>query len=191
MTPTPITALSFNDTGAVTPAGALPGANTSLPQLSQVGILTPPGQIVVKDLTTGMVLLENYDYTLTASGGGPSLTYTVSQVADSTDCAPSDSISVSYWWFAGSSIVATFTQGLVPNTALIYKPSGATYSQQGYQFAVAAGNRAGLSNYSAWSSYVIPLNTNAVPTGSLDPANTVNPIYNPAGAVQSGTGLGA
>jgi hypothetical protein len=47
-----------------------------------------------------------------------------------------------------------------------------------YKFRVAAFNEKGQGAYSAWSNAVIPLNFDEVPTGSLDPKNTVNPIYN-------------
>lgn len=59
-----------------------------------------------------------------------------------------------------------------------------------YKFQVAAVNSAGSSTWSALSAAATPLNTDAVPTGSLDPVNTVNPIYNPDGTIKSGTGLG-
>lgn len=60
----------------------------------------------------------------------------------------------------------------------------------GYQFRVAAFNEKGISAFSAWSNTVTPLNYDEVPTGSLDPKNTVNPIYNADGTVVAGTGLG-
>lgn len=61
---------------------------------------------------------------------------------------------------------------------------------QSYKFRVAAFNEKGLSPFSAWSNAVTPLNYDQVPTGSLDPKNTVNPIYNADGTVVPGTGLG-
>lgn len=57
-------------------------------------------------------------------------------------------------------------------------------------FAVAAFNEAGLGQFSAFSSAVTPLNYDEVPTGSLDPRNTVNYIYNSDGSTVAGTGLG-
>ena len=111
-----------------------------------------------------------------------------------------DALIAEYWWTDPSSVSAVFTQGLLPNTPVIYKPDGTTPYTQGYRFRVAAGNKAGLGPWSAWSSYVVPLNYNeaqpghegsiTVGTGSLDPANAVNPIYNPDGTVKAGTGLG-
>lgn len=61
---------------------------------------------------------------------------------------------------------------------------------QAYTFAVAAFNEAGLSAFSAWSNSVTPLNYDEVPTGSLDPKNTINPVYNADGSIVAGTGLG-
>jgi hypothetical protein len=59
-----------------------------------------------------------------------------------------------------------------------------------YKFQVAAVNSAGQGAWSALSATATPLNTDAVPTGSLAPENVVNPIYNIDGTVKAGTGLG-
>lgn len=61
---------------------------------------------------------------------------------------------------------------------------------QAYKFRVAAFNEAGLSAFSSLSNAVTPLNYDEVPTGSLDPKNTVNYIYNADGTTVAGTGLG-
>lgn len=61
---------------------------------------------------------------------------------------------------------------------------------QEYKFRVAAFNEAGLSDFSALSNAVIAANWDETPTGSLDPKNTVNYIYNADGSTVSGTGLG-
>jgi hypothetical protein len=263
--------------------------------LSKTGILTAPGQLTVRDLTsserdplqpTGTVLEYGYDYTVTSTGMGPWLTYTVTRVATSVNSAAGDTITVDYWYdtmgtvplaatsdsvtlVAGSATLhqsqivtaafslivydstiskplaygldytvaatgdnpglgytltavtsgpagagatdtlhvyylygtvlsALFTQGMTENIGPIYNPSGTVRSFQGYQFSVAAGNRAGLGPFSAWSDYTAPLNPNvsSAPTfhgypGTLDPANTINPIYLPNGTVKAGTGLGA
>lgn len=204
-----VTATTYNDTGAVaTPAGALPAANTTMAILSKSGVITPPAQVIVRDLTstendpmqpTGTVLEYGYDYTVAVTGVGPWTTYTIALAAGSVNAAAGDSIAVDYWYGADpSSVSAVFTQGLIQNTNVIYKPDGTTPYSQGYAFRVAAGNQIGLSAYSAWSAYAVPLNynepqTNAsitVGTGSLDPANTVNPVYRPDGTVKAGTGLG-
>lgn len=61
---------------------------------------------------------------------------------------------------------------------------------QAYKFKVAAFNEAGLGPFSALSNAVTPLNFDEVPTGSLDPKNTVNPIYNIDGTIVAGSNLG-
>lgn len=60
---------------------------------------------------------------------------------------------------------------------------------QEYKFKVAAFNEAGLGEFSALSNAVVPLNYDEVPTGSLDPKHTGNPIYNADGTIVAGTGL--
>jgi hypothetical protein len=211
-------------TAPPTTTGANPASlNTTLPTLTQTGILTPPGQLIVRDITSaaqsvltsgeiaggeadplqadGQVLEYGYDYTVTVTGTGPWTRYQIAFVASSVNAKVGDSFTVDYWYGADpSSVSAVFTQGLVPNTAVIYKPDGTTPYSQGYRFRVAAGNQLGLGPLSAWSSYVVPLNYNEtqpgsegsinVGTGSLDPANSINPVYRPDGTVKSGTGLG-
>lgn len=185
-----------------------PTLNTTVPTTTQKGVLTPPAQVVVRDLTsaesdpmqpTGTVLEYGYDYTVTTVGVGPWTQYQIAILSSSVNAAPGDSLAVDYWWGADPSSVSTvFTQGLVQNTAVIYKPDGTTPYNQGYAFRVAAGNQIGLGPYSAWSSYAVPLNYNepqsngsiTVGTGSLDPANTINPVYKPDGTIHAGTGLG-
>jgi hypothetical protein len=198
-------------TAPPTSTGANPPAlNTTVPTTSKAGVLTPPAQVIVKDLTTagaegdplqpdGFVLEYGYDYTITVVGAGPWTQYQVNLVASSVNAAAGDQIEIDYWYGADpSSVSAVFTQGLVQNTPVIYKPDGTTPYNQGYRFRVAACNQLGVGPWSAWSSYAVPLNYNepqsnasiTVGTGSLDPANTINPIYTPAGTVKSGTGLG-
>jgi hypothetical protein len=200
-----------------------PSLNTTIPTLSKTGILTPPGQLIVRDITSsgqsiltsgeiaggeadplqadGQVLEYGYDYTVTTIGTGPWTQYQIALVASSVNARAGDSVTVDYWWGADpSSVAAVFTQGLVQNTPVIYRPDGTTPYSQGYRFKVAAGNQIGLGPFSAWSSYAVPLNYNEaqpgsegsinVGTGSLDPANATNPIYRPDGTVKSGTGLG-
>jgi len=187
-----------------------PTLNTTIPTTSKTGVLTPPAQVIVKDLTTagaegdpmqpdGFVLEYGYDYTITVVGAGPWTQYQVALVASSVNAAAGDQIEIDYWYGADpSSVSAVFTQGLVQNTNVIYRPDGTTPYNQGYRFQVAAGNQLGVGPWSAWSSYAVPLNYNepqanasiTVGTGSLDPANTINPIYKPDGTVKAGTGLG-
>jgi hypothetical protein len=206
------TAIGTNLTLTTTPTSSganPPAANTSAPTLSKTGIITPPQQVVVRDNTRvgadplqadGQVLEYGYDYTITQTGIGPWTTYTVVFVASSVNAKAGDSITVEYQYGADPGTITTvFTQGLTENTPVIYRPDGTTPYNQGYAFRVAAGNRAGLGAYSALSSYAVPLNYNAPQPGhegstetitSLDPANTVNPIYLPNGTIKSGTGLG-
>lgn len=188
---------------------AVPTQDTSAPTTSKSGIITPPGQVIVRDLTSvendpmqpdGQVLEMGYDYQVIQVGTGPWARYQIELLPGSVNAQAGDQIVVEYWWGADpSSITAIFTQGLLPNTPVIYKPDGSTYSQHGYRFRVAARNRAGLGPYSPWSAYVVPLNFNEPQPGhegttqnelALDPANTINPIYRPDGTVKSGTGLG-
>ena len=202
---------------------AAPTADTTLPTLSKTGILTPPGQLIVRDVTSaaqsildsgeiaggerdplqadGQVLEFGYDYTVSVTGIGPWARYQIELAEGSVNAAAGDQIVVEYWFGADPSAVsAVFTQGILPNTPVIYNPDGSTFDGQGYQFRVAAGNQIGLGPYSALSDFVVPLNfneaqpgnegTTGVGTGSLDPANTINPIYLPDGSIKSGTGLG-
>jgi hypothetical protein len=207
-----------------TSTGAVPQTlNTTLATLSRSGILTPPNALIVRDITSagqsiltsgeiaggeadpmqadGQVLEYGYDYTVTVTGTGPWVQYQITLAGGSVNAEAGDQIIVEYWWGADpSSVSAIFTQGIVPNTPVIYKPDGTTPYSQGYQFRVAAANRIGVGPYSAWSSFVVPLNYNEaqpgsegsinVGTGALDPANAINPIYRPDGTVKSGTGLG-
>lgn len=211
-------------TAPPTSTGANPlSLNTTLPTLSQSGIITPPGQVIVRDTTSaaqsiltsgeiaggeadplqagGQVLEYGYDYTVTVTGTGPWTQYQVALVAGSVNAKAGDVIIVDYWWGADpSTVAAVFTQGLVQNTPVIYRPDGTTPYSQGYRFRVAAGNQLGLGPFSAWTSYVVPLNyAEAQPgsegsinvgTGALDPANAINPVYRPDGTVKGGTGLG-
>ena len=167
--------------------------------LSKTGVLTPAGQLIVRDSTQGLVLRYGYDYTVTQIGAGPTLTYQVALVAGGGIARAGDTITIGYFWSNLATISATYTQGMYENIPVIYKPDGTTPYSQGYRFRVAAGNRRGLSAFSAWSNYAVPLNYNAPQPGhegqtqtelALDPANAVNPIYKPDGTVKAGTGLG-
>lgn len=188
---------------------APPTINTTLPTTTKQGVITPAAQIVVRDITStendpmqpgGTVLEYGYDYTVTQIGIGPWTQYQIALVPSSQNAAAGDDIIVEYWWGQDpSTITAVFTQGMVENIPVIYKPDGTTYGFQGYRFKVAAGNKAGLGPYSAFSAYAVPLNYNAPQPGhqgqtqtelALDPANAVNPIYRPDGTIKAGTGLG-
>ena len=200
-----------------------PTVNSTLPTTSKQGVITPPSQIIVRDVTSAaqtintagqvvggqgdplaadsVVLEYGYDYSVTQVGIGPWAQYQVTLLAGSQNAAAGDQVIVEYWYGADPSALSTvFTQGLTQNTPVIYKPDGTTPYNQGYAFQVAAGNRAGLGAFSALSAYAVPLNyaeaqpghegSITVGTGSLDPANSVNPIYKPDGTVKAGTGLG-
>jgi hypothetical protein len=178
--------------------------------LSKSGVLTEAGQLIVRDITdtspgdplqpVSQVLEYGYDYTVTATGTGPWRTYSITRVSSSQNSNSGDSATVDYWWDNFTYISATFTQGLLDPQVPIYTPAGGTRPTVGYQFCVAAGNRAGLGPYSGWSDYINPINPNATPelhpqesshpANTLDPANTINPVYYPNGTIRSGTGLG-
>jgi hypothetical protein len=313
---------TFTDTGAVTPSGALPAANTTVATLSKTAIVTPAGQLIVRDLTStaltvqgasstaynnlvptggtlaqpaatdmlqpmGQVLMYGVDYTVTQVANGPWLTYQLNLAQGSVNAFITDTIQVDYWYnqegdvpltaandtivlvagsaallhssvvtaaqslvvydttiskplaygidftvtsngvgptrvltvsllaggsagagntdtlhvyyLYGSALTSYFTQGLLQNTPLIWRPNGTVYSWQGYQFQIAAGNRLGLGPFSSLSDYVVPLNYQAPQPGFegttqtitfRDPANSINPIYRPDGTTLSGTGLG-
>jgi len=198
-------------TAPPTSTGAAPPASdTTLPTTSRTGIVTPPGQVIVRNTTgtendpmqpDGTVLELGYDYAITQTGIGPWAQYRISVLASSQNVKAGDTLVAEYWYGADpSSVTAVFTQGLVPNTPVIYKPDGSTPYSQGYRFRVAALNKAGTGPFSGWSAYAVPLNYNAPQPGhegsvqsgpsALDPANAINPIYLPDGSVKAGTGLG-
>lgn len=77
--------------------------------------------------------------------------------------------------YAGANATSAIIGNLVPD--------------QTYHFRVSAWNARGRGPASAWSADVHPVNYDEVPTGSLDPKNTGNPIYKPDGTIVSGTGL--
>jgi hypothetical protein len=89
---------------------------------------------------------------------------------------------------------------MIPNTVPVVTPAGGTRAGAQYQLAIAAGNRAGLGPFSNFSDPVAPLNytspqpgaqgTTTAGTGTLDPRNSINPVYRPDGTVKAGTGLG-
>jgi hypothetical protein len=75
--------------------------------LTKTGITIPPGQLVVRDLTSTQkeplqpatqVLIYGYDYTVTQTGAGPTLSYQIRRVATSVNSANGDTITVGYWY---------------------------------------------------------------------------------------------
>jgi hypothetical protein len=165
--------------------------------LHNSAVITPAASLIVIDTTTSKALAYNLDYTVSQTGEGPGETYSITRISGGpANVGATDTLHVYYLY--GTTLGTLFTQGMTENIGPIYNPSGTTRSFQGYTFQVAAGNRAGLGPYSPVSDYAAPLNpnVNSSPTahnypGTLDPANTVNPIYLPNGSIKAGTGLGA
>jgi hypothetical protein len=94
--------------------------------LSKTGLVVPPGQLIVRNLTRvgndpmqpgGTVMMLGYDYTVTATGTGPGLTYSVQRVASSVNSANGDTIIVSYWYAAMGSAPLTSVGDLVTAVA--------------------------------------------------------------------------
>jgi hypothetical protein len=106
-TPTAIgTALTISAPPTSSGAGA-PAAASRTIALSRSGVVTPPGQLVVRDLTSiqedplqpdASVLIYDYDYTVTGTGTGPWQTYSIQLLSTSVNAKPTDTITVSYWW---------------------------------------------------------------------------------------------
>ena len=166
--------------------------------LLHTGVFTAPQNLIVFDTTTGRALAFGLDFTLALTGIGPTRTFTITVITTGpAGSGLTDTVHAYYLY--GAPLASFFQQGLLENTPIIYRPNGTTYAFQGYQFQVAAGNRAGLGPFSNVSDFVVPLNYQAPQPGFQgttqtitfrDPANTINPIYLPSGAVLSGTGLG-
>ena len=100
--------------------------------------------------------------------------------------APSGQIDINYYIVQ---CVPGYGQQVVPANKLKTDFTQLTPAMP-YKFQVAAVNSTGQGAWSALSATATPLNTDAVPTGSLAPENVVNPIYNIDGTVKAGTGLG-
>lgn len=166
--------------------------------LLHTGVFTAPQNLIVFDTTTGKALAFGLDFTLALTGIGPTRTFTITVITTGpAGSGLTDTLHAYYLY--GAPLASFFQQGLLENTPIIYRPNGTTYSFQGYQFQIAAGNRAGLGPFSNVSDFVVPLNYQSPQPGFQgttqtitfrDPANTINPIYLPSGAVLSGTGLG-
>jgi hypothetical protein len=169
--------------------------------LTNKDVAVAPSGLIVYDTTISKALAYGLDYTVASAGAGPAETMTITLITTGPAGAGlTDALHVYYGY--GIVLGAVYRQGLVPNQVPIYTPAGAIRTPQtgGYQLAVAAGNRAGLGPYSNWSDYAVPLNymapqpgfegTTTAGTGSLDPRNSINPIYKPDGTIKAGTGLG-
>ena len=170
-------------------------------QLHNQDIATPASGLIVYDTTASKALAYGLDYTVSQVGTGPAQAMTITRVAGGpANVGATDALTVYYGY--GVVLSAVFRQGLVPNQVPIYTPSGSQRATPtvGYQISIAAGNRAGLGPFSAWSDYVVPLNysapqpgaqgTTTAGTGTLDARNSINPIYRPDGSVKAGTGQG-
>jgi hypothetical protein len=190
----------YNQEGTVpiTAAGDTITLSSGSAALLHSGVITAMQNLIIYDTTVSKALAYGLDFTVTPSGLGPMRTLTVNVITTGPAGAGSSDVLHVYYLY-GTALATYFTQGLLENTPIIYKPSGATYAWQGYQFQIAAGNRLGLGPFSNASDYVVPLNYQAPQPGFegttetitfRDPANTVNPVYLPSGAVLSGTGLG-
>jgi hypothetical protein len=163
-------------------------------------VATPPRNLIVYDTTTSKALAYGLDFTAAALGTGPAQTVQITTIAGGpANAGAADNLTVYYGY--GIVLATVFAQGVPANWVPFPTPAGGVKAAgQGVQLSIAAGNRAGLGPFSTWSDYVSPLNYNApqpgaqgtttVGTGSLDPRNSINPIYLPNGTVKAGTGLG-
>ena len=168
--------------------------------LHNADVATPPRSLIVWDSTISKALAYGLDFTAAASGTGPAQTVQITTIAGGpANAGAADNLTVYYGY--GVVLATVFAQGMHPNPQGFLQPGG-TYRAfgPGYQLSIAAGNRAGLGPFSNWSDYVYPLNYNApqpgaqgtttAGPGTLDPRNSVNPVYKPDGTVKAGTGLG-
>lgn len=172
-------------------------AAASAAALAHADVATPLPQLVVYDTTISKSLAYGADFTAAYDGEGPASTVTLTLITTGpAGAGATDHLTVYYSY--GVVVGTVFTQGLRTNDVPIVTPSGGTRPAQ-FQFSVAAGNRAGLGPFSGWSDRAAPLNFNSPQPGfqgttttftTVDPANTVNPVYTPSGAVKAGTGIG-
>ena len=174
-------------------------AAAKVAQLTNKNIATPMDKLIVYDVTTSKALAYGLDYTAASVGAGPAESAAITLITTGPAASgATDQLRVYYSY--GIMPAALFRQGMLPNANPVYTPGGATRPGAQYQLAVAAGNRAGLGPFSAWSDPVSPLNYNApqpgaqgtttAGPGTLDPRNSINPVYKPDGTVKAGTGLG-
>jgi hypothetical protein len=193
----------YDQMGAVplTSVGDTVIAAASVATLAHNDIATAPSQLIVLDTTTSKMLAYGLDFTVSSSGIGPAQAVTITLITTGpAGSGATDHLTVYYQY--GIALGAVFKQGMPPNAPVIYTPAGTIRpgGVGGYQFQVAAGNRAGLGPFSGLSDYASPLNYAAPQPGfqgttgsgppSINPANSINPIYKPDGTVKAGTGLG-
>jgi hypothetical protein len=187
--------------------------------LTKTGITTAAASLIVKKGATTLVLTTDYAVTTVGSGATKTYTILRNNSSTACADSDSVTVTYNYGtpaYFTPGPVVAInkgVTVKWIPPTTQIdivgyviqcspglgteYAGANATkkdFTQvvpaTPYQFRVAAWNSRGQGAWSDWSDVVRPLNTDAVPTGVLDPANTVNYIYNPDGTTKAGTGLG-
>ncbi len=193
----------YDTMGAVplTAAAEVIVAVAKVATLTNKNVATPNDQLIVRDTTISKFLAYGLDYTVSSAGTGPAEVLTITLITTGpAGAGATDSLTVYYLYGIGGP-AAVFKQGLIPNAPVIYTPAGAVRPLVGgYQFQVAAGNRAGLGPFSGLSNYASPLNYNAAQPGAqgttgagpgaLNPSNSINPVYRPDGSVKAGTGLG-
>lgn len=209
--------LTFNTTGAwLSKAGVLPtAAVTVYDNTKSVALVETTDYTRTysgEGSTTTLEITRVGTSTASADGDTVAVTYTYGDItyyesnlpasppnAPTIGAVTPKNLAVTVNWFAptGNLPITGYIVQCVPGYGTKYVAANVTatdftqlQSSVPYQFRVAAMNERGQGAWSALSATATPLNTNAVPTGSLDPANTVNPIYNPDGTIKPGTGLG-
>lgn len=122
---------------SVTPAPLSKAAIISYPAFQQAGATPTTNVIVVKDTTSGNPLVLNTDYTLTASGAGATLTYSVTRISTSSASSNGDTCTVAY------------SYGTVPGPAYPENPLSATgiagTAPTGIAFQAAQADTTGTS----------------------------------------------
>lgn len=83
---------------SVTPAALSKTGIMSYPSTETAGASPTADIIKVFDTTTSQNLVLGTDYTLTASGAGPTLTYSVTRISSSSNSANGNSATVTYIW---------------------------------------------------------------------------------------------
>lgn len=210
-------AITFNTTGAwLSKAGVLPTAAVTVFDTTKSVALVETTDYTRtysgEGSNTTLQIKRVGTSTASADGDSVNVTYTYGDITYYESNSPASvpnaptigvvtakNLAVTVNWFAptGNLPVTGYVVQCVPGYGTKYVGANVlktdftqVQASVPYQFRVAALNEAGQGAWSALSASATPLNTNAVPTGSLDPANVVNPIYNPDGTIKPGTGLG-
>src|SRR6185437_1019524 len=82
----------------LTPAALSKTGIMSYPSAETAGSSPTADVIVVRDTTSSHTLVLGTDYVLTASGAGPTLTYSVTRVNSSSNSTDGDTATVTYQW---------------------------------------------------------------------------------------------